>query len=238
METEQQTSDSSTDTSQTMHYHSTPHQPSASTFSQQSTPQKHSTSALSPALPQMACTPCQHSFSQVSEQTCTTHTLHQPSASDGVHVLHYDETSTNKKALVPVTLFEGCNDAVGRSSELKEHEAVDIDCGIDSLVDMSDEAGLQTKASKLFQKIIGQEENLNRFDILRVKLKSLQKQKMKPTISDMEEYETLLAKLHSHLLCTKYTIKDKLRELEKTYIISEGGLHLNKLQSTKNFTRN
>ena len=102
----------------------------------------------------------------------------------------------------------------------KDHEVhvqnINVECSIDSLVSTTDNVGLQTKASKLFYKIIGQSEELIRFDNLRVKFKQ---NKVTPTIT---EYETLLVKLQSRILSIKYKTKDTLKTLEKQCMAAQG----------------
>lgn len=123
---------------------------------------------------------------------------------------------------MPIALFEKTTSGTTMEGKAKQQEVLSIECSIDSLESTctsTTDAGLQTKASKLFHKIIGHSEHLLRFDTLRIKFKNLQQQnKTKPTATEKDEYDTLLVKLQSHILSIKYATKDKLKTLEKQYM--------------------
>ena len=94
-------------------------------------------------------------------------------------------------------------------------EVVNVKCGIDSLGDTCTCSavhgdGLQTKAAKLFHKIIGQDKNLIRYDMLRTKFKSLQQCKETPTKTQRTEYESLLTEIYSCILAVKQTTRNEL----------------------------
>ena len=99
-----------------------------------------------------------------------------------------------------------------------------VECTMDSVsVENESGDGLRTKASKLFLKIIGDSEELSKFDNLRIKLKSL---KRKPTTTEANEYCTLLAKLQSRILSMKYHTKDKIKVIDKQCMATQGKLDI------------
>ena len=71
---------------------------------------------------------------------------------------------------------------------------------------------------QLLHKVTGQNVDLKRFDQLRLLFREQQYKKQKPTISEREEYETLMAKLQNCVLSCKYTTKAALKSMEKDYI--------------------
>ena len=98
-----------------------------------------------------------------------------------------------------------------------------VNCNIDSLVNEhpnNDNRSLQTKAAKLIHKVIGNNADLTRFDELRLRLKDNKKEK--PTPSDKNEYETVLAKVQIRVLALKYSTKDNLKSMERECMAKKG----------------
>ena len=168
----------------------------------------------------------------------TSSTIQQPIQNP---IPQISSTPTHNNVLTPIALFSQTTSGATMESKAKQQEVlnnVSIECSIDSLESTctsTTEAGLQTKASKLFHKIIGHSEDLLRFDMLRIKFKNLQQQnKTKPTTKEKNEYETLLVKLQSRILSIKYVTKDELKTLEEQYM-ARGGLETDHLQSSTEY---
>ena len=100
----------------------------------------------------------------------------------------------------------------------------DVQCTIDALAQSDgDNDTLQTKASKLIYKVIGQNADLIRFDQLRVMFREqLQHKKRKPTVGERKEYEILTTKLQNYVLSCKYKAKSALKGLEMECIAKKG----------------
>ena len=196
-----------------------PTQPLTSQVPPETTPTQPLTSQVPPeTTPSQLLTP-----TTLPEQT----TPSQLPASSATLYSSGEETPTHSNTLLPINLFENVNDAEGKriSVKLNVPEVVNVTCEIDSLGDICTCStvhgdGLQTKAAKLFHKIIGQDEKLIRYDMLRTKFKSLQQNKETPTKTERTEYESLLTEIHSRILSIKQTTRNELKMVEKQYMTS------------------
>ena len=103
-------------------------------------------------------------------------------------------------------------------------DIMSVQCSINSLVHDGIET-LQTKAAKVIHKVLGASSDLTRFDELRLQLKE-QIQRGTCLMTEREEYRRVLAKLHCQILALKYKTRDKLKLMEKEYIVKHG-LQLN-----------
>ena len=127
--------------------------------------------------------------------------------------------------MVPTTLFKKAADHPKGNFEQSQVLNEFVECTMSVSVENESGDGLRTKASKLFLKIIGDSEELPKFDNWRIKLKSL---KRKPTTTEANEYCTLLAKLQSRILPMKYYTKDKIKVIVKQCMATQGKLDIQK----------
>ena len=107
-----------------------------------------------------------------------------------------------------------------RTSVLDESFMIDCDLPIDS----NEQGYYQTKAANQIKKAIGEQHLLSEFDQIRIKLKETANRGQTPTKTEKEYYKTILAKLQTQLLCTKYRLKAEVKEYETHHYISLGNM--------------
>ena len=126
--------------------------------------------------------------------------------------------------LLPTKMFQKTQcSTVSTGCNTETMEDVTLQCSLECLeqaqnTDVSE--GLHTKAAKLICKVTGSNSSLKKFDNLRLRLKEEGQKNRKPTRSEKEEYQTLLAELQTTVLSVKYKIKDVLKSAEREYIAS------------------
>ena len=124
--------------------------------------------------------------------------------------------------LRPVELFGPPNVAEQNhtvSSDLGDGivQDVTISCtGVNLQSDPSSEntcASLESKAAALICKAIGPSHSLSEFDKIRSQLKRHKSTHTRwtPTHTEKEEYQKLLAQLHTSVMSTKYTLKTSIK---------------------------
>ena len=144
-------------------------------------------------------------------------------------------TPSHYKAMKPINLFTsspaGKENTVGSSLEStppKEKKYAAVVCDIKHLEDKSEEISndtqYKTKAAILISKVVQHNPALQEFDILRNSLKSKKMNKQKPTLSEQERYELLLAQLHTAVTSSKSVLKQNILKFENEYYTKHGVL--------------
>ena len=146
-------------------------------------------------------------------------------------------TPSHYKALKPTCLFtsspngeeETTVSSLEASPPTTQKEDITLVCDIEHLQEDKDDetcvpTQYKTKAAMLISKIVKQNLALQEFDILRNGLKAKKRNKEKPTPSEQELYELLLARLHTAVISSKYVLKQETKKFEQEYYKEHGVL--------------
>lgn len=82
----------------------------------------------------------------------------------------------------------------------------------------------KSKAATQLVKAMGKTQLLQDFDDLRSRLKNKKTTNEKITTSEREQYNTILAKLHTQLLSKKYKLKEEIKKIETETYFTQGNL--------------
>jgi len=142
-------------------------------------------------------------------------------------------TPANEPRAAPITSTPTAGEhlplAVDMSVSVEENEAQDNDTveengGQVILVDNTNaveaegqQVDLDTKLGKALQQVLGDSEDLNRFDKLQRRLKAKKQSGKRLSRDEILNTNILMAIFHTRIVCTKLHIADQVKQLERKY---------------------
>ena len=109
-------------------------------------------------------------------------------------------------------------------NEAQDNDTVEENGGQVILVDDTNaveaegqQVDLDTKLGKALQQVLGDSEDLNRFDKLQRRLKVKKQSGKRLSRDEIFEYQRTMAIFHTRIVCTKLHLADQVKQLEREY---------------------